>query len=105
MKPSDKISELIHQSLTWDGHHCIIIVTHLKQNTHHYKPYPHHSVTSSRHPATIRICTQKSSYSRNNKNKHVMLPTLLATVALRSLHFCIQLKYSTSLTIFPSVNN
>ena len=101
-----RTEELLLQSQATDWlHNPFIIITHMKQNNHHYKSYPHHSISSRRHPATIRIHTPKGNYSRNNKHKHVMLPTLLATIELLNLHFYIQLTYSTLLTIVPSVNN
>nr|AAS91407.1 NADH dehydrogenase subunit 2 [Megaderma lyra] len=39
------------------------------------------------------------------KNENIILPTLMAMMALLSLYFYMRLTYSTSLTLFPSMNN
>nr|Q330E9.1 RecName: Full=NADH-ubiquinone oxidoreductase chain 2; AltName: Full=NADH dehydrogenase subunit 2 [Megaderma spasma]AAS91408.1 NADH dehydrogenase subunit 2 [Megaderma spasma] len=39
------------------------------------------------------------------KNESLLLPTLMAMMALLSLYFYMRLTYSTSLTLFPSMNN
>lgn len=39
------------------------------------------------------------------KNENIILPTLIAMIALLSLYFYMRLTYSTSLTLFPSINN
>ena len=45
-----------------------------------------------------------NNYPRDNKND-IILPTLIAIIAVLSIYFYLQLTYSTSLTIFPSINN
>eukprot|EP00069_Balaena_mysticetus_P017818 bmy_10977T0 len=56
-------------------------------------------------PITIRVFTQMNNYPRDNKNDNIILPALIAIIAVLSIYFYLQLTYSTSLTIFPSLNN
>ncbi|KAB0396220.1 hypothetical protein E2I00_014210, partial [Balaenoptera physalus] len=53
----------------------------------------------------FRVFTQMNNYPRYSKNDNIILPTLIAITAVLSIYFYLQLTYSTSLTIFPSLNN
>ena len=85
----------IHGSTT-----LLISHTCMKQNT---PPYNLILLSIGGLPP-LRIYTQMNNHSRNDKN-NIILPTQLAITELFNLYFYIGFIYSTSLTIFSSINN